>query len=155
MVPTWNDNPLPLAMAARVPVGGGPGSTVGVVRTADRELADGLVLRRGRAADREAILALEVESFGPSDGPVVRSRLDDIDAWLVVEDPSAPDDVVGRIASASVLLSHRLRLGEVVLPVGQIENVATAPRLPAPAASCARSSRRTTRRPISAATSPA
>ncbi|MGZ4707714.1 MAG: GNAT family N-acetyltransferase [Acidimicrobiales bacterium] len=91
-------------------------------------LAGGLVLRSARAGDRDAILALEVQSFGESDGPIVRSRLDDLDGWLVVEDPAAPDHVAGGIASASVLLAHRLRLGEVELPVGQIENVATHPR---------------------------
>jgi len=90
-------------------------------------LADGLVLRSAVEADRDAILALEVAAFGESDGPIVRARLDDLDGWLVVEDPDAPDDGAGRIASASVLLAHRLQLGEVVLPVGQIENVATHP----------------------------
>ena len=48
----------------------------------------------------------------------------------VVEDPAAG----GRIVSASVLLAHRLRLGDVAIPVGQIEYVATDPGLPAPAA---------------------
>ena len=41
----------------------------------------------------------------------------------MVEDPAAG----GRLVSASVLLGHRLQLGDVVLPVGQIENVATDP----------------------------
>jgi len=106
------------------------------VSSLPRELADGLVLRTARAGDREAIVALEVAAFGESDEPIVRSRLGGLDSagraedpvdhparWLVVEDPSGG----GRLVSASVLLSHRLRLGEVTVPVGQIENVATDP----------------------------
>jgi predicted N-acetyltransferase YhbS len=94
------------------------------VPAVDRPLPDGLVMRAARPADVEAIVALQVEAFGASDEPVARSRLaEELDGWVVVEDPAAD----GRIVSASVLLGHRLRLGDVVVPVGQIEGVVTAP----------------------------
>ncbi|MBV6509593.1 MAG: hypothetical protein JJLCMIEE_02687 [Acidimicrobiales bacterium] len=64
-----------------------------------------------------------MQAHGTIDGAgagVIFDRGDPAD-WTVVEDAD------GAIVSTCALLSHRLRLGCVVLPVGRLEYVATAP----------------------------
>ena len=85
-------------------------------------LPDGLVLREGRPSDLDQVGALLVERGEPVDAP---------DHRLVVEDPDlgwgacavvADGD---RIVSTATLLDETVRIGDVVLPAGQVELVAT------------------------------
>lgn len=89
---------------------------------ADHPLPDGLVLRTARPADLDQIGELLERRGEPGDA---------LDHRLVVEDPdegwrSSAVVVDGdRVVSTATLLDETLRLGDVVLPAGQVELVAT------------------------------
>ncbi len=88
-------------------------------------MQEGFALRPARHADIEAIVALEVAAFGPSDEPGVRAHLGDpasLADWVVVEDVAS-----GRIVSSCGLLAHRMVLDGIEFRGGQIEYVATDP----------------------------
>lgn len=86
-------------------------------------LPGGLVLRTARPADVDQIGALLAERGEPADA---------LDHRLVVEDPdegyrSCAVVVDGdRVVSTATLLDETVRVGDVVLPAGQVELVATA-----------------------------
>ncbi|WP_109505393.1 GNAT family N-acetyltransferase [Nocardioides speluncae] len=85
-------------------------------------LADGLILRQAQPTDLDQIGALLVERGEPDDA---------LDHRLVVEDPDAgwaSCAVVidgDRVVSTATLLDEQVRIGELVLPSGQVELVAT------------------------------
>ncbi len=88
-------------------------------------MQEGFALRPARVADVEAIVALEVGAFGPSDEPGVRAHLGDpvsLANWVVVEEEAS-----GRLVSTCGLLAHRMVLDGVAFPGGQVEYVATDP----------------------------
>jgi predicted N-acetyltransferase YhbS len=85
----------------------------------------GFELRQATPADVEAIVALEVAAFGPSDEPGVRANLAQpatLADWVVVCEADG-----GPIVSTCGLLAHTLVLGGVTFPAGQVEWVATDP----------------------------
>ncbi|MFE6501924.1 GNAT family N-acetyltransferase [Kitasatospora sp. NPDC057738] len=98
--------PLPLPMPLSLPM----------------PLPGGLLLRESRPEDLEQLGALLAERGDPADA---------LDHRLVVEDPdagwSASAVVVDgdRVVSTATLLDEELRLGDVRLPAGQVELVAT------------------------------
>ncbi|GAB3756699.1 GNAT family N-acetyltransferase [Microlunatus parietis] len=85
-------------------------------------LADGLVLRQARAAELDQIGALLTDRGEPGDA---------LDHRLVVQDPDlgwpACAVVVDgeRVVSTATLLDEVIRVGDVLLPAGQVELVAT------------------------------
>jgi predicted N-acetyltransferase YhbS len=85
-------------------------------------LADGLVLRTARPADLDQIGALLVERGEPADA---------LDHRLVVTDPDAGWESCAvvvdgdRVVSTATLLDENIRVGDVHLPSGQVELVAT------------------------------
>ncbi|MEI5103756.1 GNAT family N-acetyltransferase [Streptomyces sp. PmtG] len=89
---------------------------------ADLPLADGLLLRQARPADLDQIGALLTKRGEPADA---------LDHRLVVTDPDAgwPACAVvvdgDRVVSTATLLDEELRVGDVRLPAGQVELVAT------------------------------
>ncbi|HEY5155928.1 MAG TPA: GNAT family N-acetyltransferase [Acidimicrobiales bacterium] len=86
-------------------------------------LAPGRMLRAAVDDDIEAIVALETEAFGASDGPGVRGHLTAAGAigdWTVVVDGT-------EVVAASGLLAHRMRLDGCPFSGGQIEYVVTHP----------------------------
>lgn len=101
-----------------------------------RTIADGLVLRRATDADAEQIIALNAAAHGQNEEHATRVLLahdepdvalpgaDDrdlttgVDDWTVVVEGD-------RVVSVCALFAHRLRIADVVLPVGQVEYVAT------------------------------
>ncbi|OWY58743.1 hypothetical protein B7486_78330, partial [cyanobacterium TDX16] len=106
-----------------------------------RDLGDGLVLRSATDADVDGIVALSARLHGANEGrclphllrpesPGVELPADDLalttgpEDWTVVVDEHDADEVV----SICALFAHRLRVGNVVLPVGQVEYVATDER---------------------------
>ncbi|MDT0164542.1 GNAT family N-acetyltransferase [Actinotalea sp. AC32] len=86
-------------------------------------LPGGLELRTARPADLDQIGALLVARGEAGD---------DVDHRLVVEDPDAGWETCAvvvdgdRVVSTATLLDEEVRVGEVVLPAGQVELVATA-----------------------------
>ena len=86
-------------------------------------LADGLLLRQAVPSDLEQIGELLTERGEPDDA---------VDHRLVVEDPEAGWESCAvvldgdRVVSTATLLDERLYLGDVELPAGQVELVATA-----------------------------
>jgi len=88
-------------------------------------MQEGYELRPAGPDDVEAIVALEVAAFGPSDEPGVRAHLGDdatLADWVVVVHRSS-----GRIVSTCGLLAHRMVLDGVAFPGAQVEYVATDP----------------------------
>ncbi|MFF5206983.1 GNAT family N-acetyltransferase [Streptosporangium sp. NPDC000396] len=85
-------------------------------------LADGLILREARPADLEQISTLLAERGEEPDA---------LDHRLVVTDPDAGWSACAvvvdgdRVVSTATLLDEELRIGDVRLPAGQIELVAT------------------------------
>ncbi|NCT92124.1 GNAT family N-acetyltransferase [Cellulomonas sp. APG4] len=85
-------------------------------------LPDGLTLRTTRPGDLEQVAALLVDRGEEGD---------DVDHRLVVEDPAAgwgTSAVVvdgDRVVATATLLDETVRVGDVVLPAGQVELVAT------------------------------
>ncbi|MGW1176489.1 GNAT family N-acetyltransferase [Kitasatospora sp. NPDC002543] len=85
-------------------------------------LPGGLLLREPGPADLEQIGALLAERLAPQDA---------LDHRLVVEDPDAGWSACAvvvdgdRVVSTATLLDEELRLGDVRLPAGQVELVAT------------------------------
>ena len=88
-----------------------------------RALPDGLVLRTARPADLDQIGALLTDRGEPDDAVDHRLAVLDPDlgwgACAVVVDGD-------RVVSTATLLDESLRVGDVVLPAGQVELVATA-----------------------------
>jgi predicted N-acetyltransferase YhbS len=86
-------------------------------------LPDGLLLRPAASSDLEQIAELLVTRGEPDDA---------LDHRLVVEDPQAGWESCAvvvdgdRVVSTATLLDERLFLGDVELPAGQVELVATA-----------------------------
>ncbi|WP_149203475.1 GNAT family N-acetyltransferase [Actinotalea subterranea] len=87
-----------------------------------RQLPGGLVLRAARPADLEQVAALLAERGEPEDA---------VDLRLAVEDPALGWDACGvvvdgdRVVSTATLLDETVRVGDVWLPAGQVELVAT------------------------------
>lgn len=81
-----------------------------------------VTVRRARASDVEQLLALCGQAFGDSDVPVLRYHIEreGPEQFTVAVDG-------GRVVSALGLLSWRLRVGPVELPVGIVEYVMTLP----------------------------
>ncbi|MFI8930902.1 GNAT family N-acetyltransferase [Streptomyces sp. NPDC053474] len=85
-------------------------------------LADGLVLREARPQDLDRIGALLTARGEPADA---------LDHRLVAEDPDAGWSACAvvvdgdRVVSTATLLDENLRIGNVQLPAGQVELVAT------------------------------
>ena len=100
-----------------------PRSSLGAARTAP-VLPDGLVLRTSRPADLDQIGAL-LAARGEDE--------DAVDHRLVVQDPDLGWEACAvvvdgdRVVSTATLLDESVRVGDVVLPAGQIELVATDP----------------------------
>lgn len=109
-----------------------------------RQLGDGLLLRTATDQDLEGIVTLSARLHGENEGrclphllrpqpPPTPPRTDPAAAagdrllttgpedWTVVVDQGDGD----RVVSICALFAHRLRVASVVLPVGQVEYVAT------------------------------
>ncbi|MFE2870379.1 GNAT family N-acetyltransferase [Embleya sp. NPDC059259] len=92
--------------------------------TAPIPLADGLVLRQARPSDLDRIGALLAERGDAGDA---------LDHRLVVTDPDAGPAACAvvvhgdRVVSTATLLDEELRVGDLRLPAGQVELVATDP----------------------------
>ncbi len=86
-------------------------------------LPDGLVLRTARPADLDQIATLLVERG---------EEADRLDSRLMVGDPDAGLEATAvvvdgdRVVSTAMLLDDTLVLGEVPIPIGQVDMVATA-----------------------------
>lgn len=85
-------------------------------------LPDGLTLRTTRPGDLDQVAALLVDRGEAGD---------DVDHRLVVEDPAAGWETSAvvvdgdRVVATATLLDETVRVGDVVLPAGQVELVAT------------------------------
>jgi predicted N-acetyltransferase YhbS len=93
-------------------------------------LGDGLVLRRARPADADAVAALNVALFGVQEAVGVRALLDDDTdvEWLVVAaGPDAEQSGPGTVAAACARIRHSFDLDGVVVAGSQIEWVTTDP----------------------------
>ena len=91
--------------------------------TEQQTLDGGLVLRDASPDDHDGIVELSAAAHGEPDGVAVRHLLARHDApgeWLVVVDGD-------QVVSTCILLAQTLRVGNVELPVGQVEYVATEP----------------------------
>lgn len=90
--------------------------------TTSRALADGLVLRTAGPADLEQIGALLAERGDAADA---------LDHRLAVEDPDLGWEACAvvvdgdRVVSTALLLDETVRVGDVTVPAGQVELVAT------------------------------
>jgi predicted acetyltransferase len=89
---------------------------------APTRLDDGAVLRPAQAADIAQMLQLESDREGEDDA---------VDLKLVTETPGGIDGIsvvesAGRIVSMATLLNETVAVGDLSLPAGQIEMVATA-----------------------------
>lgn len=85
-------------------------------------LPDGALVRTASAADVPEMMRLEADREGEDDA---------IDLELVANTPGGLEaisvvELDGRIVSMATLLAEELRVGDVVLPAGQVEMVATA-----------------------------
>ena len=100
----------------------GPRPAAGPAASTPRPLPGGLTLRTARPADLDQIGALLVARGEAPDA---------LDHRLVVEDPDLGWDACAvvvdgdRVVSTATLLDETLRLGDVWLPAGQVELVAT------------------------------
>lgn len=87
-------------------------------------LDDDLLLRRATEADASQILELSIEAHGAQEETSVRWMFEREDAglgaWVVVVDGD-------RVVSTSVGLQATYQLGDIELPIGQVEYVATDP----------------------------
>jgi predicted acetyltransferase len=81
-----------------------------------------VTLRQATAADLDAIVDLSVKAHGAAEEGGVRhvAETEEIESWTVVYD----DD---HLVSTSVLMGHRLEIGQTAFSAGQIEYVATDP----------------------------
>jgi ribosomal protein S18 acetylase RimI-like enzyme len=98
-----------------------------VIRRLDRDL----VIRRAEAADVDALVALNVEVFGPQNAPGVRALLSggvDVEWLVVAAGPGADRPGGGTIACASARIPLDYALDGVVVRGSQIENVTTDER---------------------------
>jgi predicted N-acetyltransferase YhbS len=103
-----------------------------------QDLGRGLVLRSATDADVDGIVALSARLHGANEGHclphLLRPEAPDVELppedlvlttgpedWTVVVD----EHDGGQVVSICALFAHRLRIGNVVLPVGQVEYVAT------------------------------
>lgn len=85
-------------------------------------LPDGAIVRMARAEDVPTMIQIETDREGADDA---------VDLELVANTPGGLDgmsvvDLDGRVVSIATLLNESVRIGDVVLPAGQIEMVATA-----------------------------
>jgi ribosomal protein S18 acetylase RimI-like enzyme len=96
-----------------------------------RRLDGDLVVRRAEAADIDAVVALNVEVFGPQDAPGPRALLSggvDVEWLIVAAGPGADEPGGGTLACACARIPLDYELDGVVLRGSQIENVTTDER---------------------------
>ena len=115
---------LPMAAKRLLGIGRRTQATLRAMSSNDTvTLPGGLVLREGRPDDLAQIGELLAERGEPEDA---------VDHRLVVADPALGWESCAvvidgdRVVSTATLLDETLRLGDVVLPAGQVELVATA-----------------------------
>jgi Acetyltransferase (GNAT) domain len=100
-----------------------------------RDLGDGLVMRRGRAADAEALATLSADCLRfqdmaephPAFGVVVRDLMTGRHPTFRPEDALLVEDAGGALVSGAVFVTQNVRFAGIALVAGQPEFISTLP----------------------------